>query len=1209
MSATDKEGYNNIIDITETHEKFVRVDVPENFEKTVQRRSDEDVKSGDLKAYQKWKTSKVEISGKKVGCKELKFWYINIRAITKEKLTELIHVVNMNELNVICITETHEKFQKVDIPKNFHHLSQRRAESDKKGGGLLLLTNKDVKNENLVSDCSDILFCTISVGQVKIKLLLVYMDVKDQDRNDIIRKKLNRILENIDSSEKIIILGDFNGHLGFVGPQHLDKNGKYVLDLMENFNLTLLNGDDNCNGEITRDENGNKSSIDFVLVNELMYEFFKHMEIDEHKNTYDLSDHCLINITFNLQNSQNQASNKKEIVEYLCVNDSVKDSFIQDVEKWINDRKEPQSLSEFEIALKETANKTLKRTYVKKFNSKMKYEDPVWFSKEIKENIKLRKKYNKLSRVGGNQDLRNSYREQYKAQKKVVQDLVKDSVTRYEIKITNEIKNDKNNKKMWKNINKLRGKNSDCEKVDLFDEDGTKIDENKIGTTISNYWINIYQKHINNIEQIWNDEKIVNYEISLQNLENISIECGNRVPDRYRDQFLYVRGLMQRIEAENINRKPDVNYVSIPASLVEHFDMVGRVQDPYSKISRMEKIEISESEVKMCLVELKLGKQPGPDGMKNEIYKWLESSQNCIWMLTSCFNKIITSKKYPNDWKISKTVLIPKNNKPKCNELRPIALTNTSYKIFMTIMKNKILQHLTRNNLINDYQAGFSKGRRLEDNVLLLNYCIKESKRLNKSLYVTAIDFTKAFDSIHRTKMIEMLIKYKCDPALIDIIASLYTDDNTKLFLNNKEIAEMNITSGIRQGCTGSPLLFTIVVNYVIDKVVEAHLGFKNDIVYIPVLFFADDGLLLSQSCSETVKMIEILTKAASDIGLEINVNKSNVIIFNKLYTSDFCKNMKVVDKIKYLGVQINNSENCFKVHKEEKLKQARKMANLTHSVIVRACNRLMVGKVYWKSVVLPSVLFASSVIVWTKKELKDLQTVENNVWRRVLNAPGYTPIAALRGDVGCSSMISRDRKNKLNYVRYILNGSCDLLKCVFNDMFYRNENNLISTIKTYMNELQISNLHQLMDIDENHLKKRIFDLDHEEWSAELLEKQTMVLYATFKNEIKEEKFYDNTFEASLIFKARSNVLKLDWRNRFTDGNVICKLCKNEEESLEHFILRCNRLDDIRREFNMRNRNLEEILLFAGSLNPSECKKYLGKLWNERKKILHYQLQ
>ena len=70
----------------------------------------------------------------------------------------------------------------------------------------------------------------------------------------------------------------------------------------------------------------------------------------------------------------------------------------------------------------------------------------------------------------------------------------------------------------------------------------------------------------------------------------------------------------------------------------------------------------------------------------------------------------------------------------------------------------------------------------------------------------------------------------------------------------------------------------------------------------------------------------------------------------------------------------------------------------MTYLVVVRACSRLVIGKTYWKSVVLPSILYASAVIGWTATDIQKLQRYENSVWRQILSAPLYTPVVALQG-------------------------------------------------------------------------------------------------------------------------------------------------------------------------------------------------------------------
>ena len=80
-----------------------------------------------------------------------------------------------------------------------------------------------------------------------------------------------------------MVLGDFNGHIGFIGPQNLNYNGNNVLNLIEKWNLILLNGDEKCEGVITRRQRIIGSAIDFILVNQEMYNFFESMNIDEDK--------------------------------------------------------------------------------------------------------------------------------------------------------------------------------------------------------------------------------------------------------------------------------------------------------------------------------------------------------------------------------------------------------------------------------------------------------------------------------------------------------------------------------------------------------------------------------------------------------------------------------------------------------------------------------------------------------------------------------------------------------------------------------------------------------------------------------------------------------------------------------------------------------------------------------------------------------------
>ena len=82
------------------------------------------------------------------------------------------------------------------------------------------------------------------------------------------------------------------------------------------------------------------------------------------------------------------------------------------------------------------------------------------------------------------------------------------------------------------------------------------------------------------------------------------------------------------------------------------------------------------------------------------------------------------------------------------------------------------------------------------------------------------------------------------------------------------------VTNGIRQGCTGSPQLFVMVVNVIIDSVAGSRRGYRDYDFYVPVLFYADDGLLLARSCSEAEDMIRLVVEVAGKCDLNINNGK-----------------------------------------------------------------------------------------------------------------------------------------------------------------------------------------------------------------------------------------------------------------------------------------------------------------------------------------------
>ena len=173
-----------------------------------------------------------------------------------------------------------------------------------------------------------------------------------------------------------------------------------------------------------------------------------------------------------------------------------------------------------------------------------------------------------------------------------------------------------------------------------------------------------------------------------------------------------------------------------------------------------------------------------------------------------------------------------------------------------------------------------------------------------------------------------------------------------------------------------------MVVGLVIqEKLLESGLGFELEGMRIPVLFYADDRMIMVRSRMEVIRMME---ETAGRCGLKINKDKTVGMAFKSRSRNHGMGEIAVTEELRYLGVKVVPKRDCFGEKRNEKVRLARKLENLTYSVIARACDRLLVGKTFWKSVVLPSVLSSGEVMVWSKNKRESLQRIENGVWSKV---------------------------------------------------------------------------------------------------------------------------------------------------------------------------------------------------------------------------------
>ena len=129
------------------------------------------------------------------------------------------------------------------------------------------------------------------------------------------------------------------------------------------------------------------------------------------------------------------------------------------------------------------------------------------------------------------------------------------------------------------------------------------------------------------------------------------------------------------------------------------------------------------------------------------------------------------------------------------------------------------------------------------------------------------------------------------------------------LRLGGKE-AEIEVTSGIRQGCTSSTFFFKIMTFVIIENLEEVGVPFEVDDIEIISQWYCDDSTIIANSVEAARTNIRIVRRISRELGLEINEDKSKILIYKKGISNRYIEGIEVVNKVKYLGLEVGNERN-----------------------------------------------------------------------------------------------------------------------------------------------------------------------------------------------------------------------------------------------------------------------------------------------------------
>ena len=145
-----------------------------------------------------------------------------------------------------------------------------------------------------------------------------------------------------------------------------------------------------------------------------------------------------------------------------------------------------------------------------------------------------------------------------------------------------------------------------------------------------------------------------------------------------------------------------------------------------------------------------MNKASGGDGIPVELFQILKD--DAVKVLHSIGQKIWKTQQWPQDWKRSVFIPIPKKgNAKECSNYHTIALISHASKVMLKILQARLQQYVNRE--LPDVQSGFRKGRGTRDQIAHIHWIIKKAREFLKNIYFCSIDYAKAFDCVAHNKL------------------------------------------------------------------------------------------------------------------------------------------------------------------------------------------------------------------------------------------------------------------------------------------------------------------------------------------------------------------------------------------------------------------------------------------------------------------------
>merc|ERR1712002_185252 len=223
-----------------------------------------------------------------------------------------------------------------------------------------------------------------------------------------------------------------------------------------------------------------------------------------------------------------------------------------------------------------------------------------------------------------------------------------------------------------------------------------------------------------------------------------------------------------------------------------------------------------------------------------------------------------------------------------CGNYRGISLLSVPGKLFARIILDRIRPHLIKHQRAE--QSGFTPKKSTVDRILALRVLVERRREYDKPFYAAFVDFRKAFDSVHRGALWDLLRLRGIPAEILRLIRALYTDTESAVRWGGDTSEYFPVNAGVRQGCVLASSLFSACMDHVMERAIGRGIGgvsFADE--RFTDLDFKDDAVIFAETESGLAAFLGVLGQEAESLGLRISWAKTKIMRFARDTVDQSC--------------------------------------------------------------------------------------------------------------------------------------------------------------------------------------------------------------------------------------------------------------------------------------------------------------------------------